>query len=132
MYIEMDPDTCVWTLIGDSLKNPEIVMPREMNLLYHYMRGAEEFVGSNTDLAEQISDNLSPKGFKQMMNRWRYKLEELGVFFESKRSNGQKYVVVRYRPELTYNDSAASASSDALSSAVSFSVSCAPCVPTCK
>ena len=61
-----------------------------------------------------------------MMNRYRYQLEDLGVFFESKRSNGQKYVVVRYVPPA---DGDSSASSDSVSSALTDFVPFVPCVP---
>ena len=61
-----------------------------------------------------------------MMNRYRYQLEDLGVFFESKRSNGQKFVVVKYRPP---SDGDSSASSDSDSSALTDFVPSVPCVP---
>lgn len=61
-----------------------------------------------------------------MMNRYRYHLEDLGVFFESKRSNGQKYIVVKYRPPA---DGASSDPSDSVSSALTDSVPFVPFVP---
>ena len=58
------------------------------------------FNGSNTDLASALSAALgreiTAKGMKQMMNRWRFQMEALGVYFESRRSNGQKYIRVKY------------------------------------
>ena len=84
--------------------------------LYYFMTEAKEFTGSNTELASHLGKDITPKGLKQMMNRHRYKLEELGVFFESKRSNGQKYIVLRYTPLSVASDS--SASSDSNSSAL--------------
>ena len=129
LALEMNPDTCAWILISDSLQNPEVVMPDELVLLYHYMRGAGAFVGSNTDLALCIGATISPKGLKQMMNRWRYKLEELGVYFRSKRSNGQKYVAVRYLPGPTGQVGDPSAARDDLSSAPENCDPSVPCVP---
>ena len=102
-------------------------MPDELISLYHFIREAMEFIGSNTELTERIGNELSPKGLKQMMNRWRFQLEALGVYFQSKRSNGQKYVVVKYLPDLPRGDS--SASSDSFSSALEESVPFVPCVP---
>ena len=125
--LEMNAVTCAWELITDSMKNPEIVMPDELIALYHFIRDEAEFVGSNTELTEKIGKELSPKGLKQMMNRWRFQLEALGVYFQSKRSNGQKYVVVKYLPDLPCGDS--SASSDSVSSALEESVPFVPCVP---
>ena len=77
-------------------------------------------------MTERIGKEISPKGLKQMMNRWRFQLEALGVYFQSKRSNGQKYVVVKYLPQL---DGDSSASSDSVSSALEESVPFVPCVP---
>ena len=127
IQLELDKDTCVWLLISDSLTMPERMLPDELTLLYYFMTGANEFVGSNSELASYLGRDVNPKGLKQMMNRYRYQLEDLGVFFESKRSNGQKYVVVRYQPPPS--DGASSASSDSVSSALTDSVPFVSCVP---
>ena len=109
-----------------------MMLPDEMAYVLGFLvrSTTHEFVGTNTELARLVSDALekevNPKGLKQMMNRYRYQLEDLGVFFESKRSNGQKYVVVKYRPP---SDGDSSASSDSVSSALTDSVPFVPCVP---
>lgn len=132
IQLELDTDTCVWTLIADSLTMPETMLPDEMAYVFGFVLRSKnhEFVGTNTELAHHVSialgKEVNPKGLKQMMNRYRYQLEDLGVFFESKRSNGQKYVVVRYVPPA---DGDSSASSDAVSSALTDSVPYVPCVP---
>ena len=111
---------------------PETMLPDEMAYVFGFVWRSKnhEFVGTNTELAQHVSSALgkevNPKGLKQMMNRYRYQLEDLGVFFESKRSNGQKYVVVRYVPPA---DGASSASSDSDYSALTDSVPFVPCVP---
>ena len=126
IQLELDKDTCVWNQISDTLTMPETTLPDELISLYYFMTGANEFIGTNTELAGYLRKDISPKGLKQMMNRYRYQLEDLGVFFESKRSNGQKYVVVKYRPP---SDGASSDSSDSVSSALTDSVPFVPCVP---
>ena len=132
IQLELDKDTCIWTLIADSLTMPETLLPDEMAYVFGFVwrSKSHEFVGTNTELAHHVSEALekevNPKGLKQMMNRYRYELEDLGVFFESKRSNGQKYVVVKYRPP---SDGDSSASSDSVSSALTDSVPSVPCVP---
>ena len=126
IQLELDTDTCVWNLISDSLTMPETALPDELTSLYYFMTEADEFVGSNTELASYLGRDVNPKGLKQMMNRYRYQLEDLGVFFESKRSNGQKYVVVKYRPP---SDGDSSVSSDSVSSALTDSVPFVSCVP---
>ena len=108
------------------------MLPDEMAYVFGFVWRSKNhgFVGTNTELAQHVSSALgkevNPKGLKQMMNRYRYQLEDLGVFFESKRSNGQKYIVVKYRPPA---DGDSSASSDSVSSALTDSVSFVPFVP---
>lgn len=132
IQLEHDTDTCVWTLIADSLTMPETMLPDEMAYVFGFVWRSKthEFVGTNTELAQHISialgKEVNPKGLKQMMNRYRYHLEDLGVFFESKRSNGQKYIVVKYRPPA---DGASSDPSDSVSSALTDSVPFVPFVP---
>ena len=126
IQLEHDTDTCVWNRISDTLTMPETTLPDELISLYYFMTGANEFIGTNTELAGYLRKDISPKGLKQMMNRYRYQLEDLGVFFQSKRSNGQKYVVVRYVPPA---DGDSSASSDSVSSALTDFVPSVPCVP---
>lgn len=111
---------------------PETMLPDEMAFVFGFVWRSKNhgFVGTNTELAQHVSialgKEVNPKGLKQMMNRYRYQLEDLGVFFESKRSNGQKYVVVKYRPP---SDGDSSASSASVSSALTDSVPFVPCVP---
>ena len=129
MKLEMEPVTCTWQLLSDSLTMPETVMPDEMTALVTLMKATLLFNGSNTDLASALSATLgreiTAKGMKQVMNRWRFQMEALGVFFESRRSNGQKYIRVKYvSPQPTE-----SASSDPSASTSSALISFVPCVP---
>jgi hypothetical protein len=75
------------------------------------------------------------------MNKYRYELEAFGVFFESRKSNGQKYVVIKYCQEHdSYkfdfehcddeeDSSASSVSSDSSSAVLKTSVPFVPCDP---
>ena len=40
---------------------------------------------------------MAAKSLKQMMNRWRYELQEHGVTYDNRRSNSQRLVEVRFR-----------------------------------
>ena len=128
--LEFDSERCVWNLVNDSLQNPEIAMPSEMVALVEFMKSGNQYYGSNSGLADELTKILgrevSPKGMKQSMNKWRYKLEEVGVSFESKRSNGQKLLRVKYNPPSAGD---ASDSSDSKNGAVNICVPSVPCVP---
>lgn len=102
LELRFSKESSVWELISDSLDSPENLLPREMELLLRYMTEQKSFKGSSTELARQLNSygnlNLSAKGMKQMMNRWRYALTELGLTFQNHRSNGQRFVEVSFCP----------------------------------
>ena len=73
---------------------------------------------------QSLNYNLTAKSLKQMMNKFRYELEENYVQFISHRSNGQRLVEVSY-----FSVSDLSAVSDEESESVKTSVPFVPCNP---
>lgn len=141
--LEMNPQSCIWTLISDTLTEPQRNLPDELAALYGFLKESNEreIVITNSGLADALSafmeKEVNPKGLKQMMNKYRYELEAFGVFFENGKSNGHKYVVVKYdeacdsylqKKEETY-ESASSASSDSSVSSASSSAALKTFVP---
>lgn len=125
MEMRLSKEDCVWNLVSDSLENPQMRLPNEMVALIEFMKTQKSFIGTNSEFTELFNSyygkKLSAKSLKQMMNRWRYSLEEQGVQFTNRRSNGQRLVDISY-------------SSDRDESAVSDvkilgSKSCVPSVP---
>ena len=80
----------------------------EIIKLAQFVKSIEQFKGGNTEFAEQFcayaSVEISAKALKQLMNRWRYQLEERFVYFKSSRSNGQRFLEIRYIPSSIVND----------------------------
>ena len=106
-----------------------MLLPPELGDLVEFMRVERHFSGSNTDLAERYNAHagrdLTAKKLKQLMNKWRYELEAQGLVFESRRSNGQRFVEV----SLSVLGSDASDSSDATAGALIPCGTCVPCDP---
>lgn len=100
LELRLSKEKCVWELVADSMEAPFLLLPKEMVSFVDFMRSAEKFSGSNSDLADAFHTcsgfEISPKGLKQMMNKWRYTLEENGVSFRSYRSNGQRLVDISF------------------------------------
>ena len=92
----------VWELKSDSREQPEKLLPPEMELLVQFMKEQENFVGGNSEFVEMFNkltdSQVTVKGFKQMMNRWRYDLEEHCVHYRDHRSNGARLLEVKYIP----------------------------------
>ena len=99
LHLRRCRETGHWELLSDSLEEGEL-MPAEMEKLILWAKKVSFFSGGNTELAQRLNAEmgltLSPKALKQMMNRWRYPLEAKGVLFESRRSNGQRFIEVCY------------------------------------
>lgn len=129
--LSFNKENCTWDLINDSLENPVPTMPQETINFIEFMKVQKYFKGSNTDLVNEFNYysnyNLTAKSLKQMMNKFRYDLENNGVQFVSHRSNGQRLVEVSY---LAKSDS--SVVSDEESESVKISVPFVPCDPVGK
>lgn len=100
MEMRLSKDDCIWNLVSDSLENPQMRLPDEMVSLIEFMKVQKSFSGTNSEFTELFNSyygkRLSAKSLKQMMNRWRYSLEEYGVQFTNRRSNGQRLVDISY------------------------------------
>ena len=90
-----------------------------MEALVNFMKEQISFTGGNSEFVEQFNAatdcNVTAKGFKQMMNRWRYDLEDLGVHYSDHRSNGTRLLEVKYLPSSAV-ESDESAASDGTNS----------------
>lgn len=126
--LSFNREHCTWDLINDSLENPVPTLPTEMIDFIKFMKVQKYFKGSNTDLVNEFNKslnyNLTAKSLKQMMNKYRYDLEDNGIQFTSHRSNGQRLVEVSYQAK-----SDSSAVSDEEIASVKTSVPFVPCDP---
>ncbi len=106
-----------------------MLLSSEMFSLSDFMKEEKCFEGTNTELSERFNSfsgkSLTPKSLKQQMNKWRDALEERGVFFESKRSNGLRMIKIFFSSVC----SDASAVSDANTGCAKTCVPCVPCDP---
>ncbi len=83
--LSSNKENCTWDLINDSLENPVPSMPNEMIDFIEFMKSQKYFKGSNTDLVNEFNQflncDLTAKSLKQMMNKFRYELEDNGIQF---------------------------------------------------
>ena len=104
MELRFDETACVWNVVSDS-READNQLPPELRVLQDFMKERIHFSGTNTALSKLLSlrgeTALSPKGLKQMMNRWSFVLQDHGVTFRDFRSNGQRFVEIAYTPPVT-------------------------------
>ena len=105
--LHFDKETCTWEYISDSVENPELVLPKELQKLVEMMKEISFFSGSNADFLEKFNryagTDIKANALKRKMNHWRLDLEELGVTYESKKSNNIRNIHIQYEPPV--NDS---------------------------
>ena len=103
LTLRLNEGTLLWEKTGDSLERPDLLFPAELKALVQYMQHCRTYYGGNTELAQAIQPycqrQVDPRCLKREMNRWAEKLDLMGVTFQSRRSNGQRLVSVRYESD---------------------------------
>ena len=96
MELRFHRETCSWELLSDTLEQPEKRLPQEMQSLVGFMKKAKAYKGGNGDFAQAFNQyagtQLTAKVLKQLMKQWRFCLEDQGVRFVNRRSNGRRLV----------------------------------------
>lgn len=102
LELRFSKEKFVWELMADSAKDQAISLPRDMAAVVELMKSIGKFSGGNTEFVEKVSavagKELNCRGTKQRMNRWKYTLENLGVYFEQTDSTPGKVLDVWYVP----------------------------------
>ena len=100
LELRMKSDTCIWELLSDSLEQPEKRLPIEMEKLVDFMKEKGHYRGGNSEFTASFNafagTNFTAKALKQQMNRYRFLLEDMGVRFENRRSNGQRLLDISF------------------------------------
>lgn len=100
LELKFSKENFQWELEADSLETPEKFLPTEMEGLVFLMRELKRFSGSNSEFVDLFNQHngssVTAKKLKQMMNKWRYELEGLGIRYYSHRSNGIRLLDITY------------------------------------
>lgn len=87
-------------IVGDSMENRGMLLPKEMEQLVEFMKVQKKYSGSNTEFCERYNEYagqaVSARGLKRLMNLWEYRLADFGVRFRSHRSNGARLLEIEY------------------------------------
>jgi len=86
----------VWEVVSDSYHQPEVLKDNIISLLPVFMSERNEYTGTPTELAEQLSaisdDIISAKALSKRLMQNRDELAEAGFSFENRRSNGKRLI----------------------------------------
>ena len=100
LELRFSKEEFVWKMLGDSMENREMLLPKEMEQLVEFMKVQKNYSGSNTEFCERYNEYagqaVSARGLKRLMNLWEYRLSDFGVRFRSHRSNGARLLEIEY------------------------------------
>jgi len=103
LTLTMDRDTCLWRLTNDTDPPASQELPELMKRLTAFAGKLGSFNGTNTEFCtlfgKYCGESILPNQLKRMMNRYRYELEDAGVFFISARESGGKRRFALYYKE---------------------------------
>ena len=89
----------VWELVSDSRTQPELLGGRIVVLLSELMRDRTGFIGTPTELAEQIdpvgAEGITPKKVSRLILQSVDALRKIGISAVVRRSNGKRLIELR-------------------------------------
>lgn len=89
----------VWEMVADSRTQPELLGDRIVFLVSELMRDRAEFIGTPTELSEQIdpagSERITPKKVSRLILQNLGALSKIGISASVRRSNGKRLIELR-------------------------------------
>lgn len=103
MELNFDRKSKLWDLIADSVETPEILLEDIAATVVKFMKDEKSFSGTPAELAERLSaytkEEISPIVLSKRLNQNIPELEEFGVRYKSKRSNGKRLIFLSGFPQ---------------------------------
>jgi len=101
LKLAFDKSTHVWQLLSDSIENPQVLLDKTIFYLFAYIKEQKTFSGSPTELAEKLQPYSEERIISNVLSKKllqnKQELEELGIRYSTKRSNGKRIVELAYR-----------------------------------
>ena len=103
LELKFNRETCLWEVIKSSEVSDEEKLPQDISQVIAYVKTlGDGYMGTNTEFCERFNEfsglSLSPRAFKQRINRYRYMMEDYGVFHDSYReSDGSRCFMILYK-----------------------------------
>ena len=99
--LQLDRETCIWNVTHDTYNAEPKVIPPQLLRLIAFVGKLGSFNGSNTGFCERFNaytgEAMTCNYLKRMMNRYRFELEDAGVYFLSVKTNGMRRLAVYYK-----------------------------------
>lgn len=102
LELSLDRETCVWRVTSDSFEKPVEEFPMILLKLIAFVSQIERYDGSNTEFCDRFGqycrEKINASSLKRLMNRYRYDLEDAGIYFVSARDKRMRRLAISYIP----------------------------------
>ena len=96
MELNFNRTSKIWDVIADSYETPEILLEDITATVVKFLKDEKCFSGTPAELAERLSayttEEISPIVLSKRLNQNILELEEFGIRYKSKRSNGKRLI----------------------------------------
>lgn len=101
MELELGRENCIWRAVSGKSKSRKETMPEILLKLIAYVSQIGEYSGGNTVFCERFrayaGEQIGAMELKKLMNRFRYDLEDAGVYFINVRKHEGRLLAVYYK-----------------------------------
>lgn len=108
LKLTFDKSTHVWQLLSDSIEHPEEKLDQTILLLSDFLKRQNSFFGTPAELAKMLQpyseDNIVPNVLSKKILQSSVELENMGIQYSSRRSNGKRLITLEYHDESADSD----------------------------
>ena len=96
LELYFNSETKIWDLISDSIEKPEMLLEDIIVRVAEFLRDEHSFYGTPSELAEKLQpyckEKIVPNVLSKRLLQNKIELEELGIKYCFKRSNGKRLI----------------------------------------
>jgi len=99
LELSLNNESHLWDLLSDSVENPEILLEKIIFLVAEFIRENIFWSGTPSELATalqpQSEEKIIPNILSKKLLQNKIELEELGICYSTKRSNGRRLIELK-------------------------------------
>lgn len=96
LELYFNSETKIWDLISDSIEKPEMLLENIIVQVIEFLQAEHSFYGTPSEFAERLQpycqEKIVPNVLSKRLLQNKMELEELGIKYCSKRSNGKRLI----------------------------------------
>lgn len=100
LTIKFNLETMQWEFIStDTAQTDRLNSNAVLSLLLLFMKNEREFLGTATELAKMLGNNIKANVLTRKLSKFRKELSDIGIEFEKSRSGERREILLVYEPK---------------------------------